>query len=45
MPAVYAHYKFGREVYRALPQEIRQILRENKAAYLIGLHGPDLLFY
>lgn len=45
MPAVYAHYKFGKKVYQALPTDIREILKENKAAYLLGLHGPDLLFY
>ena len=45
MPAVYAHYKFGKEVYRALPQDIRQLVKENAPAYWLGLHGPDLLFY
>jgi hypothetical protein len=45
MPAVYAHYKFGKFVYKALPKEIQQIIKENKPAYLLGLHGPDLLFY
>lgn len=45
MPATYAHYKFGKAVYRSLPKEIRQILKENRAAYLLGLHGPDLVFY
>ncbi len=45
MPAVYAHYKFGKRVYRALPKEIRQLVRENAPAYWLGLHGPDLLFY
>ncbi|HIT66594.1 MAG TPA: zinc dependent phospholipase C family protein [Candidatus Merdisoma merdipullorum] len=45
MPAVYAHYKFGKEVYRALPKDIRQMVKENGPAYLLGLHGPDLLFY
>ncbi len=45
MPAVYAHYKFGKKVYHALPTDIREIIKENKAAYLLGLHGPDLLFY
>ncbi len=45
MPATYAHYKFGKAVYRSLPKEIRQIIKENKAAYLLGLHGPDLVFY
>ena len=42
---VYAHYKFGKRVYRALPKEIRQLVRENAPAYWLGLHGPDLLFY
>ncbi len=45
MPATYAHYKFGKAVYRALPQDVRQIVRENSPAFLLGLHGPDLLFY
>ncbi len=45
MPAVYAHYKFGKKVYRALPEDIRQIVKENAPAYWLGLHGPDLLFY
>ena len=44
MPATYAHYKFGKKVYRALPGELREMIKENKAAYLLGLHGPDLLF-
>lgn len=45
MPATYAHYEFGKKVYRALPEEIKEIIRENKPAYLLGLHGPDLFFY
>lgn len=45
MPAVYAHYKFGKQVYQVLPKDIRQIVRENAPAYWLGLHGPDLLFY
>ncbi len=45
MPAVYAHYQFGKKVYHALPKDIQEIIRENKAAYWLGLHGPDLLFY
>ena len=39
MPATYAHYKFGKKVYRALPGELREMIKENKAAYLLGLHG------
>lgn len=45
MPATYAHYKFGRLVYKSLPKEIKAIIRENKEAFLLGLHGPDLVFY
>ena len=45
MPSTYAHYRFGREVYRTLPRSIREIVRENKSLYMTGLHGPDILFY
>jgi len=45
MPATYAHYQFGKKVYKALPKEIKEIIKENKPAYLLGLHGPDLVFY
>ena len=37
MPAVYAHYKFGKEVYRALPQDIRQLVKENAPAYWLEM--------
>lgn len=45
MPATYAHYHFGKLVFRALPKEIQTMIKENKEAYLLGLHGPDLVFY
>ena len=45
MPATYAHYVFGKKVYKRLPSPVKQVIRENREAYLIGLHGPDLLFY
>ena len=45
MPAAYAHYCFGKEVYRALPKKEQEIIKEGKYAFLLGLHGPDLLFY
>jgi hypothetical protein len=45
MPATYAHYIFGKKVYKALPQDIKEIINENRPAYLLGLHGPDLVFY
>lgn len=45
MPATYAHYQFGKLVFHALPKEIRTMIKENREAYLLGLHGPDLVFY
>ena len=45
MPSTYAHYIFGEEVYRNTPNEIKKIIKENYDLYLIGLHGPDILFY
>lgn len=45
MPAGYAHYIFGKKVYKALPVKERQIICRGKDAFLLGLHGPDLLFY
>lgn len=45
MPATYAHYVFGKKVYARLPGEERALIRQGKDAFLLGLHGPDLLFY
>lgn len=44
-PSTYAHYRFGQEVLKELPNDIKKITIENKELYDIGLHGPDLLFY
>jgi len=45
MPSVYAHYVFGKKVYKLLPKEEKKMIKQAKDAYLLGLHGPDLLFY
>lgn len=45
MPSTYAHYRFGKKVYRSLPKDIREIIKENKSLYMTGLLGPDILFY
>lgn len=45
MPATYAHYLFGKKVCAALPEEEKEAICQGKDAYLLGLHGPDLLFY
>lgn len=45
MPSLYAHKKFGAEVYKLLPSELKKIIAAHKDEYLIGLHGPDILFF
>ena len=45
MPATYAHYRFGQDVLKALPDKYREILLPEEDLFNIGLHGPDLLFY
>lgn len=45
MPSMYAHYTFGSKVFKALPKNVRDIIKRNKELYLIGLQGPDILFY
>ncbi len=45
MPTTYAHYRFGRDVYKKLPPQLQAIVRSHGGLYNIGLHGPDLLFY
>ena len=45
MPATYAHYIFGKKVFHKLPEKLKQEVRQGKDAFLLGLHGPDLLFY
>lgn len=45
MPANYAHKVFGAKVYRKLEPETKQLIQKNLPYFLIGLHGPDILFF
>ena len=45
MPSNYAHYSFGKQVYQKQPAFIKKIIHDHLDLYLIGLHGPDILFY
>ena len=45
MPSTYAHYKFAQAVKSELPPELKKIIENNLTLYLIGCHGPDILFY
>lgn len=45
MPNYYAHLEFGRRVLDALPLPLRRTVEAEKEAFLIGLYGPDPLFF
>jgi hypothetical protein len=45
MPTTYAHYRFGRDVYRQLPLSLQESVDQYTGLYNTGVHGPDLLFY
>ncbi|MGN0818259.1 MAG: zinc dependent phospholipase C family protein [Candidatus Coproplasma sp.] len=45
MPSTYAHYKFANAVLKELPPALCKIIKDNLTLYLIGCHGPDVLFY
>lgn len=45
MPTTYTHDLFGKMVLQKLPEEMRDIVKAHPMAYIIGLHGPDILFY
>lgn len=45
MPAGYAHKKFGAHVFQSLDADTRGLIRRHLPYYLIGLHGPDILFF
>lgn len=45
MPSTYAHYRMGQQVHSMLDGNEKKIVEKYPQLYLIGLHGPDILFY
>lgn len=45
MPTTYTHDIFGKDVFKELSAPLKQVIRQGKELYRIGLHGPDIFFY
>ena len=45
MPSTYAHYKLGISVLDAIDSEYKKIIESHRQLFMIGLHGPDILFF
>lgn len=45
MPTAYAHWRFGDKCIRMLPDDLQNIILNNRAIFDYGVHGPDIFFY
>jgi len=45
MPSIYAHDRFGRELLSVLPEPAKTYANKYRELFLIGLQGPDILFF
>ncbi len=45
MPAIYAHYRFGKLLLPKLPADVRGAIMRHRQLFDAGLQGPDFLFY
>ena len=45
MPTTYTHDIFGKDIFKKLSDPLKQVIRQGKGLYRIGLHGPDIFFY
>lgn len=45
MPTSYAHYRFGAEMLRRMPADVRGTAKRHRQLFDVGLQGPDPLFF
>lgn len=45
MPAQYAHDRFGADLLKTMPNDVRKTVNRFPQLYQVGLQGPDIFFY
>lgn len=45
MPALYAHNRFGKEVFERLDGELKEVIKNHYNQFRVGLQGPDIFFF
>lgn len=45
MPALYAHNRFGADVFENLEGEVKSVIKNHYTQFRVGLQGPDILFF
>ena len=45
MPTTYTHWRFGDKCIKTLPEDLQEIINNNREIFDFGVHGPDIFFY
>ena len=45
MPTTYAHWRFGDDCIKTLPDQLQNAIHHHRDLYDLGVHGPDIFFY
>lgn len=45
MPTTYTHWRFGDKCIKTLPEDLQNIINNNREIFDFGVHGPDIFFY
>lgn len=45
MPTTYAHWRFGQDCIDSMPDDLKEIINNNRDIFNLGVHGPDIFFY
>lgn len=45
MPTTYTHWYFGNECIKVLPDNLKQVVNNNRDIFNTGTNGPDVFFY
>lgn len=45
MPALYAHNRFGQDVFSMLEGDVEEVVKNHYTQFRIGLQGPDIFFF
>lgn len=45
MPTTYTHWRFGDQCIKTLPENLMEVINNNRNIFDYGVHGPDFYFY
>lgn len=45
LPSVYAHFRFGDQAAKTLPEPLRRSIQRFPQLFSLGVHGPDFFFF